>query len=200
MGRIVVLNHVSLDGVMQSPGRPDEDTSDGFTHGGWAISDEAAGAVWGERMAAGGGLAGWLLGRRTYEDVLDHWTRQPDSPFGEALVGTTKYVASTSIPPQAPPWPNTTVLDGDLVTAVADLKRTVDGVLAIMGSGQLIDALLPHGLVDELLLMVNPLVIGSGRRLFPEGSAFTRFRCTDARLLPSGLLVATYEQPDGARA
>ena len=124
MGRVVVMNHVSLDGVMQAPGRPDEDTSGGFTLGGWAVSDEAAGAAMGERMAAGGGLAGWLFGRRTYEDLLGHWTRRTDSSFGPALVSTAKYVASTTLH-EPPPWPNTTLLHGDVAEAVTRLRATV---------------------------------------------------------------------------
>ena len=194
MGRVVVMNHVSLDGVMQAPGRPDEDTRGGFTHGGWAVSDEAAGQAMGERMAAGGGLAGWLFGRRTYEDLLGYWTQQADSPFGPALVGAAKYVASTTLEePLA--WPNSTLLQGDIADAVAALKAQVKGVLAIMGSGQLIETLLPHDLVDELLLLINPCVLGSGRRLFPDQGPFARFRCLSALSTPSGLLIATYTRP-----
>ena len=195
MGRIVVMNHVSLDGVMQSPGRPDEDTRDGFTLGGWAVSDEAAGSAMGERMAARGGLAGWLFGRRTYEDLLGYWTEQIDSPFGAALEGATKYVASTRLhEPLA--WPNSTLLGGDVTDAVARLKARVDGVLGIMGSGRLIEALLPNQLIDEFLLLISPCVLGSGRRLFPDRSPFTRLRCLDARTTPSGLLIATYARAD----
>jgi dihydrofolate reductase len=200
MGRVVVMNHVSLDGVMQSPGRPDEDTRDGFTLGGWAISDEAAGRAMGERMSAGGGLAGWLFGRRTYEELLGHWTRQPDSPFGDMLVGADKYVASTTLR-EPLPWPNTTLLEGDVGDAVAQLRAATDGVLAIMGSSLLIESLLRHDLIDELLLMINPCVLGTGRRLFAEGLPFSRFECLQAQALPSGLLVATYARvtADGER-
>jgi dihydrofolate reductase len=191
MARIVVMNHVTLDGVMQSPGRPDEDTSGGFTQGGWAVADDAAGEAWGRRMAAGGGLAGWLLGRRTYEDVLGYWTQRADSGFGAALVTAPKYVASLTLE-EPPRWPNTTLLHGDVATAVRQLKAHVAGVLAIMGSGQLIDTLLRHELIDEFLLMINPVVLGSGRRLFPEGCPPSKFRCLESALTPGGLLVATY--------
>jgi dihydrofolate reductase len=98
MSRIVVMNHVTLDGVMQGPGRPNEDTRGGFAYGGWgrgAAPDDAPGKAMGERMAAGGGLAGWLFGRRTYEQLLSHWNQQPDSPFGPMLNNARKYVAST---------------------------------------------------------------------------------------------------------
>jgi dihydrofolate reductase len=191
VGRIVVMNSVTLDGVMQSPGRADEDTSEGFRHGGWAISDPDSGAAWSERMAAGGGLAGWLFGRRTYEDVLGYWTQQSDSPFGAALTKAAKYVVSSTL--TDPSWPNTEVLSGPPAESVAELKNRVDGVLALMGSGQLIEAMLPQGLIDEFLLTIHPLVLGSGRRLFPEGSPLTRFECVDARRTDAGLLVATYQ-------
>jgi dihydrofolate reductase len=172
MSRIVVMNHVTLDAVMQAPGRPDEDTRDGFTHGGWAqlpdAPDDVVGRAMGERMAAGGGLAGWLFGRRTYEDLLRYWNRQPDSPFGPMLNNSPKYVASTTLK-EPLPWPNSTLLRGDIADAVGALKARTDGVLAIMGSGELIGSLMAGGLIDEYLLMINPLVLGTGRRLFPEG-------------------------------
>src|SRR5579872_5256161 len=121
VGRIVVMNHVTLDGVMQGPGRPDEDTSGGFTHGGWgrrsATPDDACAKAMGERMAAGGGLAGWLFGRRTYEQLLTHWNQQPDSPFTPALNNTPKYVVSSSLT-EPLPWPNSTLLRGDIASAV----------------------------------------------------------------------------------
>jgi dihydrofolate reductase len=191
MARVVVMNHVSLDGVMQGPGRADEDTRDGFTLGGWAMSDDAAGQAMGERMTAGGGFAGWLLGRRTYEEVLGHWTQQPDSPFGALLVDAHKYVASTTLVDPLP-WPNSTLLQGDAADAVARLKSEVDGVLAIMGSGRLIESLLPHDLVDELLVMTHPCVLGSGRRLFPDGVPPARFECLGAGATPKGIVIATY--------
>ena len=193
--RIVVMNHVTLDGVMQAPARSDEDTRGGFAHGGWAISDEAAGRAMGERMAAGGGLAGWLFGRRTYEDLLGHWTRQADSPFGPMLEGAAKYVATTTLR-EPPAYANTTLLHGDIADAVAQLKAEADGVLAIMGSGRLIEALLPRQLVDEFLLFVTPCVLGSGRRLFPDGSPLARYHCRQAVTTPNGLLVATYTRQD----
>jgi dihydrofolate reductase len=151
MGRIVVMNHISLDGVMQGPGRPDEDTRGGFTHSGWAqrsaIPGDAAGKAMGQRMEAGGGLAGWLFGRRTYDDVLAAWNER-GGPFKDALNNTPKYVASTTL--KAPfPWPNTTVLDGDVVDAVRELKRQSKGVLGIMGSGELIASLMAAKLIDE---------------------------------------------------
>ena len=144
MGRIVVMNHVTLDGVMQGPGRPDEDTRGGFTQGGWggrsATAGDAAGKAMGDRMAAGGGLAGWLFGRRTYEGLLAYWNAQ-GGPFKDALNNSPKYVASTTLE-EPLPWPNSTLLRGDIVDAVRALKAQSGGVLAIMGSGVLIGSLM----------------------------------------------------------
>jgi dihydrofolate reductase len=195
MGRIVVMNHVTLDGVMQGPGRPDEDTRGGFTQGGWGQRStkpgDAAGQAMGERMAAGGGLAGWLFGRWTYEQLLAHWNQQPDSPFTPALNNTPKYVASTSLSDPLP-WPNSTLLRGDIGDAVEALKGQTNGVLAIMGSGQLIASLMAVDLIDEYLLMIHPLVLGSGRRLFPEGIEMT-LRLIDTVTTSTGVVIATYE-------
>ncbi len=195
MSRIVVMNHVTLDGVMQSPGRPEEDTRGGFTHGGWGrlseTPSEVVGKAMSERMAAGGGLAGWLFGRRTYEDLLSYWNRQPDSPFGPALNNSPKYVASRTLT-EPLPWPNSTLLHGDIVDAVGALKARSDGVLAIMGSGELIGSLMAAGLIDEYLLMIHPLVLGTGRRLFPEG-VYVPLRLTDSVTTTTGVVMATYE-------
>ena len=195
MSRIVVMNHVTLDGVMQGPGRPDEDTRGGFSHSGWGHRSEmpgdAVGKAMGARMAAGGGLAGWLFGRRTYEDLLSYWNQQPDSPFGPMLNNAPKYVASTTLT-EPLPWPNSTLLRGDVADAVGTLKAQSDGVLAIMGSGVLIGSLMAAGLIDEYLLMIHPLVLGSGRRLFPEG-AHASLRLTDNVTMAGGVVIATYE-------
>lgn len=194
MGRIVVMNHVTLDGVMQAPGRPDEDRRDGFTLGGWGhrsttAGDGAADAM-GERMAAGGGLAGWLFGRWTYDQLLAHWNAQ-GGPFKDALNSTPKYVASTTLD-EPLPWPNSTLLRGDIPAAVGALKADVGGVLAIMGSGELIASLMAADLIDEYLLMIHPLVLGRGRRLFPEGRQLP-LRLTSSVATPTGIVIATYE-------
>jgi dihydrofolate reductase len=195
MGRIVVMNHVTLDGVMQGPGRPGEDTRGGFTHCGWAsrseTPDDAVGQAMGARMAAGGGLAGWLFGRRTYEDLLGYWNQQPESPFGPMLNNSPKYVASATLS-EPLPWPNSTLLRGDIAAAAGALKARSDGVLAIMGSGELIGSLLAAGLIDEYLLMIHPLVLGTGRRLFPAG-AHVSLRLTDSVVAATGVVIATYE-------
>ena len=194
MGRIVVMNHVTLDGVMQGPGRADEDTRGGFTQGGWghrsATPDDAAGRAMGERMAAGGGLAGWLFGRRTYEQLLATWNAR-GGPFKDALNNSPKYVASTTLT-EPLPWPNSTLLRGDIVDALRSLKAQSGGVLAIMGSGGLIGSLIAADLIDEYLLMIHPLVLGTGRRLFPAG-AHVSLQLTDSVTTATGVVVATYE-------
>jgi len=189
------MNHVTLDGVMQGPGRPEEDTRGGFTRGGWGhrstMPGDAAGKAMGERMAAGGGLAGWLFGRRTYEGLLSYWNQQPDSPFGPMLNNAPKYVASTTLK-EPLPWPNSTLLSGDIADAVGALKAQSAGVLAIMGSGQLIGSLMAADLIDEYLLMIHPLVLGSGRRLFPE-KVYVSLRLTDSVTTATGVVIASYE-------
>ena len=191
MSRIVVVNNVTLDGVMQAPGRPDEDTRDGFEYGGWAAGgnqDPDVGRALGERMARPGAL---LLGRRTYEDFHGFWPHQKDNPFTEVLNARQKYVASTTLEePLA--WENSTLLGGDVPAAVARLKEEGDEDIAVMGSGELIRSLMPHGLIDEYLLLIHPLVLGTGRRLFPDGGAATPLRLVDSLTTGSGVVIATY--------
>jgi len=194
MARIIAMNHVTLDGVMQGPRRPDEDTHGGFTLGGWgqrsATAGDAAGQAMGERMAAGGGLAGWLFGRRTYEELLRTWNDR-GGPFKDALNQTPKYVASTSLS-EPLHWPNSTLLQADIVDAVRALKAGSSGVLAIMGSGVLIGSLMAASLIDEYLLMIHPPVLGTGRRLFPD-NVHLQLRLIDSATTPTGVVIATYE-------
>jgi len=188
--KVVVMNHVTLDGVMQAPGRADEDTRGGFEHGGWAApnSDEVVGRALANIWPRSGDL---LLGRRTYEDVLAHWNSVPDSPFAPALNNARKFVASRTLK-EPLPWPNSTLLDGDVVESVAALKAEGEGELGIMGSGALIQALLPHNLIDEYFLMIHPLVLGSGRRLFPDGSPPATLSLVASETASTGVLIATY--------
>ena len=194
MGRVVVMNHLTLDGVMQGPGRPEEDPRDGFALGGWgqrsASAGDAAGKAMGERMGVGGGLTGWLFGRRTYEGLLAYWNAT-GGPFKEALNNTPEYVASTTLSdPLA--WPNSTLLEGDVSDAVRELKARVEGVLAIMGSGELIRSLMAADLIDEYLLMIHPIVLGSGRRLFPEHMQ-SSLRLIESTATATGIVISTYE-------
>lgn len=188
--RVLVVNHISLDGVLQGPGRPDEDTRDGFRHGGWAreASDQTLVAAMSERM---GQDFSWLFGRRSYDEMLTHWN-QAGGPFKEGLNQTRKYVASSD-PDANLPWPNSTLLTGDVPAQVAALREQSGGNLVIMGSGQLIRSLLPHGLIDELLLMIYPVVLGSGHRLFGPNDEAHRLRLVDCRQNTTGVLIATYQ-------
>jgi dihydrofolate reductase len=194
MSRVVVINHVTLDGVMQAPGRPEEDTRDGFTHGGWASPnvDEVVMAALGARMGEGLRL---LLGRRSYEGILGYWNTQ-DSPFTPALNNAAKYVASRMLT-EPLRWPNSTLLRGDLSEAVAQLRQQSGKDIHVMGSGELIQTLLRHDLIDEYLLMVHPLVLGSGRRLFADGTPPARLRLVESTTSSTGVQIATY-QPDRA--
>ena len=188
--RVLVVNHVSLDGVLQGPGRPDEDTRAGFRHGGWAqaADDPATGTAIGERIGAG---FSWLFGRRSYDDMLSHWN-SVGGPFRDGLNQARKYVAS-SHPDAELPWPNSTLLSGDVPAQIAALREQPGGNLVIMGSGQLIRSLLPHGLIDELFLMIHPVVLGSGERLFRPDERAYRLRLVDCTPTPTGVLMATYQ-------
>lgn len=194
MGRIVVMNAVTLDGVMQGPARPGEDTRGGFALSGWGLrsaqSPEQVSKAMSERMAAGGGLKGWLFGRWTYEDLLAVWDAR-GGPFKDALNNAAKYVASTTLT-EPLPWPNSTLLRGDVPQAVGALKAETEGVLAIMGSGKLIGSLMAADLIDEYLLFIHPLVLGSGRRLFPEGVE-ARLRLVQGVITSAGTVIASYE-------
>jgi dihydrofolate reductase len=193
MGRVVVINHLTLDGVMQAPGRPDEDTRGGFTHGGWSVpnvDDVMMDVVLGTRTPASGGL---LLGRRSYEDMLGYWNTQ-DSPFKDMLNNAPKYVASRTLR-EPLPWPNSTLLQGDVAAAVA-LKRRSEADLTVMGSGELIQTLMRHNLIDEYLLLIHPLVLGTGRRLFTDGGPSASLRLVEGKTSTTGVLIATYEPPN----
>ena len=189
MGNVIVMNHITLDGVMQGPGRPDEDTREGFDRGGWAAprGDETIAAKMGERMGAS---FAFLFGRRTYQDLLASWNAQ-GGPFKDALNNTAKYVASSD-PATRLDWPNSTLLHGDIPTAVADLKRSSGTNLVIMGSAELIGSLMAADLIDEYLLMIHPLVLGTGRRLFPGGRQAS-LRLVDSIITGKGVLIATYK-------
>lgn len=188
--RVVVINHLSLDGVLQGPGRADEDTRDGFALGGWAgerSDDPAVGEVLGRVM---GQDFAWLFGRSSYDGMLGHWN-EVGGPFRDGLNGTTKYVASSD-PDADLPWPNSVLLTGDVPAAVAELRERPGGNLVVMGSGRLVQSLLPHALVDELFLMIHPIVLGSGRRLFGPGVEPIGLTLTDCTTTATGLLLATY--------
>jgi dihydrofolate reductase len=191
MGRVVVFNHLTLDGVMQAPGRPDEDRRGGFEFGGWAVSrtDAVVGSVAAEGMAHKGAL---LLGRRTYQDFASFWPKQENNPFTEVLNKVKKYVASRTLE-EPLPWGNSTLLKGDAADAVAKLKDQRGEDLTVLGSGELVQSLMRRGLVDRYLLMIHPLVLGSGCRLFTEGGPTAALRLVDSKISTTGVVIATYE-------
>src|SRR5215211_3676490 len=191
MSKIIVFNNVTLDGVMQAPGRADEDSRGGFSHGGWAIpyADETLGKAAGESMATTGGL---LLGRRTYEDFYKVWPNRKDNPFTEVLNNTPKYVASTTLS-EPLPWMNSTLLKGKVPDAVAALKAAQTKDLVVLGSGVLINTLMMHNLIDKYILLIHPLVLGSGHHLFPEGSEYTTLELVDRKTTSTGVVIATYQ-------
>jgi dihydrofolate reductase len=188
MRKVEVFMHLTLDGVMQAPGRPDEDVRDGFTHGGWAVP---RGDAIGEVDIGLGSQRALLLGRRTYEDFYAFWPHQAENPFTAILTNMQKYVASTTL--QEPlPWANSVLLPNNVVEAVAALKAEPGPDLLVMGSGVLVQTLLHHALIDRFVLLIHPLVLGSGRRLFPERGIPTELQLIDATSTTSGVIVATY--------
>jgi dihydrofolate reductase len=192
MSTIEVVNHVTLDGVMQAPAHPDEDRRGGFAHGGWATRyfDDVQGEYMGARMGKGGGAL--LFGRWTYDKMRSAWTQQPeDNPVRQVLERNTKYVVSRSGDPVE--WQNSELVQGEAAEVVADLKARTEGNLVILGSGELIQALLPHGLIDAFLLTIHPLVLGSGRRLFADDGALAEFSLAEVKPTTTGVLIARYE-------
>jgi dihydrofolate reductase len=188
--RVVAVESVTLDGVMQAPGRPDEDRRGGFEHGGWAVpyGDDVMAREMGARMGREGAI---LLGRRTYEDLYGYWPKQPPNPYTDALERTRKHVASTTLS-EPLPWANSTLLAGDAADAVAALKAEPGGHLTIIGSGTLVRGLAARGLVDAYLLLIHPLVLGTGRRLF-DAAPPSPLRLTESVTTTTGVIIATYE-------
>lgn len=190
--RLILMEFLSLDGVSQSPGAPDEDQSGGFDRGGWLVPhlDETFQDI----------VVGWvdsadafLFGRRTYENFARDWPAitDPANPFAAKLNGAPKYVASQSL--RHATWDPTTILSGDVPAAVAELKRQPGRDLQIHGSARLGQSLVAAGLVDEIRLVVAPVVVGTGRRLFPEGGAPSGLRLVHHDTTPTGLAAYTYE-------
>jgi dihydrofolate reductase len=190
--RLVLTQFVTLDGVYQGPGSPDEDTSDGFTRGGWMVPhmDQtflAIAARWLERAGA------LLLGRRTYDAFALAWPQNtdPDDPFAERMNSLPKYVASHTI--TETPWAPANVLGGDVVAQVADLKAQPGDELQVHGSGRLARSLSVAGLIDEIRLVVTPTVLGQGRRLFPDDGPALGMRVAENTTTPGGLTILVLE-------
>lgn len=188
--KVTVQEFLTLDGVSQGPGSPDEDTSDGFTRGGWFVPYLDAEF---ERLAAGwlGEADAFLFGRRTYENFARDWPNMTDHPAAGALNGLPKYVATHTL--TRADWNPTTILSGDVPARVAELKGQPGRELQIHGSARLAQSLLAAGLIDTLRLVIAPVVVGQGRRLFPDGGAPAGLRLAEHRTTPGGLSVHVFE-------
>jgi dihydrofolate reductase len=189
MRKIIVLSFLSLDGVMQAPGGPDEDTSGNFLYGGWTVPyfDSAAGNIMAKQMSAPADL---LLGRKTFDIFASYWpTHESDWPGINAM---TKYVVSNTL--TTPSWENSVVLSGDVVEKLKKLKQQEGNNLQVHGSGELIQTLLSNDLVDELWLKTFPVTLGNGKRLFATGTIPASFTVHDVEVTPKGVIVATYKR------
>ncbi|WP_017558432.1 dihydrofolate reductase family protein [Nocardiopsis baichengensis] len=187
--KLVLQEFLTLDGVAQGPGAPDEDTTGGFTEGGWFVPhvdgefERLAGTWLGEADAL-------LFGRRTYENFARDWPQMTDHPLAATMNGLPKYVASRTLDQGG--WDPTTVLSGDAAEQVAELKRRPGRELQIHGSARLAGSLLAAGLIDTLRLVIAPVVVGQGRRLFPDGGAPAGLRLVEHATTPGGLSVHTF--------
>lgn len=190
MRNIVVLSFLTLDGVMQAPGGPEEDMSGGFEYGGWTVPyfDEYAGTVMDEQMGHPFDL---LLGRKTYDIFSAYWPNHPED-LGGVFNGVTKYVASTTL--QNPSWENTIVLGEDVVEQLRTLKESDGPELQVHGSGNFAQTLFKHDLVDELWLKIFPIMLGQGKRLFDTGTIPAAFTLQSSSHSPSGVLFANYRR------
>ncbi|MER5210365.1 dihydrofolate reductase family protein [Streptomyces sp. NPDC002838] len=187
--KLALTQFLTLDGVYQGPGSPDEDTSDGFTRGGWFVPhlDEEFERLAGTWLGQADAL---LFGRRTYVNFARDWPKMTDHPFGAIMNSLPKYVASHTL--TRAEWNPSTILSGDIPAQVAELKRQPGRELQIHGSGRLAQSLLAAGLIDELRLVIAPVVVGTGRRLFPDGGAPAGLRLLRNETTPGGLAVHVY--------
>jgi dihydrofolate reductase len=195
MRKVIINEQLSLDGVMQGPGGPDEDTSGGFPHGGWAMEyfDESMGKASALGMESAGAL---LIGRRTYEIFAGYWPHQrDDAPFASFLNSVPKYVASGTL--QEPlEWNNSHLLKGDVAEAVRKLKQEDGGNIIVLGSGELAQTLMEHGLIDVYDLWVEPIVLGTGKRLFREEGRKAPLKLVKSEISTTGVAMLTYEPGD----
>lgn len=191
MRTITISNFITLDGVVQAPGGPDEDRSGGFAHGGWSVGywDDVLGEQLGAQMAGENDL---LLGRGTYEIFAAHWPHVTDDPYADKLNAAAKYVASRTLTELT--WANAQRLGDDVPVAVAALKATDGPDLEVAGSPGLAQTLLAHDLVDAITLVTYPVVVGAGKRLFGEGTRPAAFELTGSTTTPSGVTVATFRR------
>ena len=190
MRKLIVSTFVTLDGVMQAPGGPGEDDSGGFAYGGWSVNywDEQMGQVMGEAMSTPFDL---VLGRKTYDIFAAYWPHATDDPGAKPLNDATKYVASRNHPTLE--WRNAVLIEGDAADGIAALKKQDGPELQVHGSGHLIQTLLRHNLVDQYRLWTFPLFIGTGKRLFAEGTIPSGLRLVDSKVSTTGVVIVTYE-------
>lgn len=195
MSRKLITNtFVSLDGVLQAPGAPDEDPSGGFEMGGWMVgySDESTREILDSIAASGLDL---LLGRKTYDIFASYWPQVSDGLMADSINNATKYVASNTL--SDPTWEDTVVFSGDVVGQIAELKQTDGPDLLVYGSGNLIQTLLEHQLIDESRVWIHPVILGGGKRLFGDGAVPTGLELADMVQSTTGVLIATY-RPAGS--
>jgi dihydrofolate reductase len=197
MGKIIVITNLTLDGVMQAPGHPDEDPRGGFKHGGWA--EPFAAMQQPEAGAAFANLGALLFGRLTYERFYAYWPNQTDNPFTDLLNNIPKYVASTTLE-EPLPWSNSTLIGGDVAKTLEKLKAEQEKDLLVFGSGVLVQSLMGWNLVDEYALLIHPLILGSGRRLFPDDGAFAALKLRDAKTASNGVVIVTYQPANSSDA
>ncbi len=190
MRKLIVSTFVTLDGVMQAPGGPEEDTTGGFTYGGWTVNywDDLMGQVMGEYMAKPFEL---LLGRKTYEIFAAHWPYIKDDPTADKLNSVRKYIVSRTL--DEVKWNNSTLVTGDVEQAVRNLKEQKGPDIQVHGSGNLIQTLLKHDLIDEFRLWIFPVTLGKGKRIFGEGTQPAGLELIDSKISTTGVIIATYE-------
>ena len=195
MRKLIVLSFITLDGVMQAPGGPEEDPTGGFKYGGWIAGywDDFLGGVMGEQMAKPFDL---LLGRKTYEIFAAYWpyvkSDDPDGPIADKFNSAKKYVVSTTL--EKLDWSNSTLIKGDIVQEIKNLKQQNGPELQVYGSSNLIQTLLKHDLIDEFRLKIFPITLGTGKRLFGDGTIPAGFKLVDSKTSTTGVIVATYER------
>jgi dihydrofolate reductase len=190
MRKLIVSTFVTLDGVMQAPGGPEEDPTGGFTYGGWTVNywDDMMGQVMGGYMAK---PFERLLGRKTYEIFAAHWPYIKDDPAADKLNSVRKYVVSGTL--DEVNWNNSTLVKGNVVEAIRKLKEQKGHEIQVHGSGNLIQTLLKHDLIDEFRLWIFPVTIGKGKRLFGEGTQPAGLMLIDSKISTTGVIIATYE-------
>ena len=190
MRKLIVSTFLTVDGVMQAPGGPGEDDSGGFAHGGWSVNywDDQMGEVMGEATSKPFAM---VLGRKTYDIMAAYWPQAGEEAGGKVFNDATKYVASRGQPTLE--WSNSVLIDGDAAEGIAELKREDGPELQVHGSGNLIQTLLRHNLVDQYRLWTFPVVIGSGKRLFSDGTIPAGLKLVDSKVSSTGVVIGTYE-------